>query len=515
MKFMTYLCAAAALTMFAACSSEEPNKGNEVGDGDAELTLSLKFNGETRATVPAEDGTAEESKISSVAVYLFNGTDATSTCLARQEAVILNEGAGDGAEVQKTVKVQATNDEVRNTQGVVVVVNENVPFAGASVDPVGKTYTELFATANNTDVAVSNKFVMTNSNYDGAANAQAIVPVTTANWTVVGSATATTPLPVYVERIASKVNFTWNPTKTGEGTVEFKGWGLNATNNSYYPVKQLKSFLDEYTTFTNWPGIADKTIWNNEAGHRSYWAVDPNYTTATGLDLSDVATFTNASGASVYCLENTMNYDHQKRNESTCAIIVATYVPTTLDFNANNDQDKATWLVWNNRQYTTNGYLAAVAEANGLTANDVKLVADTEVQYKGEVVGAKSFYVQVSDTYSGADADAKNAALKTATDGKTECFYKGYCYYEVPIKQLADEVAWDQTEAANQPKHLGRYGVVRNHIYNLTVNSVMNAGTPITSNTINNDQNDDLVSYKLDVTINVLKWAVRNQGIDL
>lgn len=508
MKLMTYLCAAAAMVSFAACSSDEPNKGNEVGEGDAELTLALKFNGETRAAATSEDGTAEESKIQTVAVYLFNGTGADATCLARQEAVILNEGAGSG-EVQKTVKVQATNDEVRNTQGVVVVVNEPSTVYGAA----GQTYTQIFGTASQLAVSTDNKFVMTNSNYvDATGKEQAIVPVTAANWAVVGSATTTTSLPVYVERVASKVTFAWNPTKTGEATVAFKSWGLNVLNDSYYPVKQLASFLGEYTTFTNWPGIADKTIWNNETGHRSYWAVDPNYTTTAGLVLSNVSTFNNAAG-SLYCLENTMNYDHQKRNESTCAIIVATYVPTTLDFTT--DTDKSTWFVWNNRQYTTNGYLAAVAEANGVDATDVELVKGTEFVINGETVGANSYKVQLKDSYAGADKDTKNAALEAATAGKTECYLNGFCYYEVPVKQLADEVAWDQTEAANQAKHLGRYGVVRNHIYKLTVNSVMNPGTPFTSETIDNSQNDDLVSYKLDVTINVLKWAVREQGIDL
>ena len=63
---------------------------------------------------------------------------------------------------------------------------------------------------------------------------------------------------------------------------------------------------------------------------------------------------------------------------------------------------------------------------------------------------------------------------------------------------------------------MGRYGIVRNNSYQLTINSIMNPGNPVTGGEITpEDRPDDDLKYYLDVDIDVLRWAVRNQDVDL
>ena len=61
--------------------------------------------------------------------------------------------------------------------------------------------------------------------------------------------------------------------------------------------------------------------------------------------------------------------------------------------------------------------------------------------------------------------------------------------------------------------YLGRYGVVRNNWYELTINNVKKLGKP-GINTPDNTPDDELDSY-ISVSINILSWAKRSQYVDL
>ncbi|WP_367882680.1 Mfa1 fimbrilin C-terminal domain-containing protein [Paraprevotella clara] len=61
--------------------------------------------------------------------------------------------------------------------------------------------------------------------------------------------------------------------------------------------------------------------------------------------------------------------------------------------------------------------------------------------------------------------------------------------------------------------YLGRYGVLRNNWYDISVTAIKNIGSstvePVTGNTI-----DKLESY-ISVKINILAWAKRSQSVVL
>ena len=68
---------------------------------------------------------------------------------------------------------------------------------------------------------------------------------------------------------------------------------------------------------------------------------------------------------------------------------------------------------------------------------------------------------------------------------------------------------------------LGKYGVVRNNWYTLTINSVKQPGTPwIPDTTDPTDpekpgENDDAAAAYLSVSITINPWTTWSQGVDL
>lgn len=120
----------------------------------------------------------------------------------------------------------------------------------------------------------------------------------------------------------------------------------------------------------------------------------------------------------------------------------------------------------------------------------------------------------------------------------------GNSYYEVRFKHFADEVSngdygendlapwkWAITEptstldttdkaygtdATAEQYYLGRYGMVRNNWYSISIGTVKRLGSPVPPNVDNVDKSDDnkdvekFISFK----INVLSWAKRTQKVD-
>lgn len=98
--------------------------------------------------------------------------------------------------------------------------------------------------------------------------------------------------------------------------------------------------------------------------------------------------------------------------------------------------------------------------------------------------------------------------------GVLERFESGKAYFNVPLKHI-----WAPAGSSNEFKadevKLGYYGVVRNHIYHLTINSINGLGTGI------GDIEQPIVpptetdQYYISTRLNILKWRVVGQSVDL
>lgn len=101
-------------------------------------------------------------------------------------------------------------------------------------------------------------------------------------------------------------------------------------------------------------------------------------------------------------------------------------------------------------------------------------------------------------------------------------YASGESYYIARIKHFGNELTpWndgDETygndDAIQNKKYLGRYGVLRNNWYVLTVNSVSGPGTPDVP-TIKPDVPDDENYRYINVSVKILDWAKRSQNVDL
>ena len=94
------------------------------------------------------------------------------------------------------------------------------------------------------------------------------------------------------------------------------------------------------------------------------------------------------------------------------------------------------------------------------------------------------------------------------------------------MDKYAEVVLWDEGNCYFSTKvaHFGNtatdpdsdYGVVRNHIYKLSVNKIAGLGTPYVPG-IGGDGGDPVVpediDYELQAKINILKWKVVEQGV--
>ena len=118
-----------------------------------------------------------------------------------------------------------------------------------------------------------------------------------------------------------------------------------------------------------------------------------------------------------------------------------------------------------------------------------------------------------------------NSAIVSAISNSLNiAYYKGgVSYYPVMIKHFGDgETPWaanpGQTESypagANRDQnYLGRYGVLRNNSYQITVNNVVEIGYPEVP-TYPGSYDDPVESW-IGVTINMLPWVVRSQDVSL
>lgn len=142
---------------------------------------------------------------------------------------------------------------------------------------------------------------------------------------------------------------------------------------------------------------------------------------------------------------------------------------------------------------------------NGNKANEELYVFDS----------ASNTYVTLNSFLVDAKARLAFRERMYSAFGVLEKFQAGKAYFNVPLKHI-----WASNFTSNDFKadevRLGDYGVVRNHIYDLTINSIGGGlGTgigdirqPIVPPTENEQ-------YYISTRLNILKWKVVGQSIDL
>lgn len=570
-KHLFGLAVIAAMT--ASCSSNEDlgtagsgTGTNETGVGYATFTINLPSVSGTRAAdaggAQMDEGTANEYAVKSATALIFQkyGSDEGSCKFVESvdlptAAADWTDDATDGITTTKKLVAKLTNVDTKNQYYVLVLLNNNKKTGGVKVPlpTVGQSYNEWnsqILTSSVDDLAADNDFYMANAPLKGTASPTTLVTIDKENIypTKEKAEAGTSAATVYVERGVAKMSVTDPTTKTvidkatnnpTKSTVEFNNWALDITNKKTYAVHNIDDLSTDFPDIWTTP----RFIGTNS---RVYWGKDPNYDLDhlnTGKEAEREAEFNfiNATSEinktfteSAYCLENTFNLANMYQGQTTRVIFKATYTPKDDAGNPLAEQDGTFYTIGN---MTTILKEAALETAVNTAATSVLpgcTVDYTNLKQEGSHVITLADIKDSAGTTLVADKDYNGKTgtkiVKEINDklglidgaGHAEAmvgintYARGVTYYIARVKHFGSLTPWNSGESygTDNGKYLGRYGMLRNNWYDLTVGNVYGPGYPGVPPVDPNQPDDENEKY-LSVSVKILSWAKRSDTVDL
>lgn len=549
-------------TALVGCSSNDnlapDGKDNvgKTGEAYASFTINLPTTTGTRADEPVKDGTpsfaegdAKEYEVKNGTILIFtnDGKFVTSAQLGTMNP--WTPVKTDGVTTAAITTVKLSGVKVGGDYQALVLLNNDVDATTSKVTlpSTGTPYATWSAEASNVN---AEKYASTDGIF--MANAPKYTGTTTEPTTLVPianvcasreEAQAKVATTVYVERGLAKVtmqNFTADGYTVAEGTykgdkVEIKNWQLDVTNKSTFPVHQIGG--TGYAAIWSTPRFYDD---GNQSFKRVYWGVDPNYSNSTLQNLEACKeAFTMIGKNDIkgktgndhpqYCLENTFDLANMMQGQTTRVVFKAVYTPSALV----GTTEKTFYKIGNNTAIWTKANLetqihTVAVTAMGITNADeqakyvVKLDA-TDNNISGE---AGQHLIKAENiTYSGEAASSKvtpdvvntiNEKLGLSADAGIATYLDGVTYYIARIKHFNELTSWKAGKpyGTDNDKYLGRYGVLRNNWYDLSVTSISGLGypdVPEVKPTVPDDENEQYIN----VEVKILDWAKRSQQIKL
>lgn len=559
--------------MSASCSSNEdlgtagPGTGtNETGVGYATFTINLPSVSGTRVAddggAEMNEGTANEYAVKSATALIFQKYGSDEGSCKFVESVDLPTAAADwtddttvGITTTKKLVAKLTNVDTKNQYYVLVLLNNN-KTGGVKVPlpTVGQSYNEWnsqILTPSVDDLAADNDFYMANAPLKGTASPTTLVTINKENiYSSKEKAEAgTSAATVYVERGVAKMSVTDPATKTvidkatnnpTKSTVEFNNWALDITNKNTYAVHNIDGLSTDFPAIWTTP----RFIGTNS---RVYWGKDPNYNldnlnTGKEVDREREFNFIKATNGinktfaeSAYCLENTFNLANMYQGQTTRVIFKATYAPKDDTGKSLAEPDGTFYTIGNMTtilnetaletavntaatsvlpgctvDYTTNlkqegSHVITLADIKDSTGTT--LIADKD--YNGKT--GTEIVKEINDKLGLIDGAGHAEAMVGINT-----YAQGVTYYIARVKHFGSLTPWSSGESygADNVKYLGRYGMLRNNWYELTVGNVYGPGYPGVPPVDPNQPDDENEKY-LSVSVKILSWAKRSDIVDL
>lgn len=542
-KKFRFIPVALAALMLGACSTNDDVVDGEakerttsymavqiVNAGNASGTRSYDPENSSAMSGDYEDGTGNESAISSARFYFFDENGGAYTVangvnyLNKDVSVSNNSSDHDNATIEGATSAVLVIENSKRVPPASVVAIANCPENDTDLGSGSKTLTELKAICNgNFATTGENTFVMSNSVYDGGCEVKVAGHVKENE-----SDAKDNPVVIYVERVVAKVNTALTNTESGKTdtykvgqTAEKKdvyakvmGWGVADENGKSYLLKKLES---SYTDL----GIDP---WSSTEYRRSFWATS---STEKGKNNNSwTAMASKAIGTAQYTQESTPNqtsdFSDLKKNDLTKVVVAAQLV--------DNNGNAIELCQYKGVEYTSETAVKKVI------LNEIKGVyriktSDTETREltEGDLTftnktGATNEAYKVYATVAEKDKSNSTISYQKCTDGTwSDCAYtdintalsaadanaaqirkNGKTYYYTTIEHIGDA------------DKIGKYGVVRNHSYVVTIKSITGFGTPVyfPDKTIDPEPPTDSSTY-LAAQIKVLSWRVVNSTVDL
>lgn len=563
-------------TALVGCSSNDnlaPDGKDNVGKAGtayAKFTIQLPTVSGTRAVdsktgTEFDGGTANEYAVNDAQLVIFEkpGTSSSEGDYTFVETVNIgnlepwnnqttaNQGVTRYADITAKLEHVAITDSGDKYYALIILNNDGQSKVTL---PTSGTYSAWNVAANAKAAAnflsTSDGFYMSNAPLLKSGAPQTLVPIKGV-YSTKAEAQNKPATTVYVERGMAKVTIgsstfdadkpVTTSTNYAGDKVTIKKWTLDVLNKTTFPVHTTTGLTDKFTN-----------IWSTDRFHagaepqRVYWGTDPNYSMTS---LSDVDackgefylldregnTYNGVTESTVtwsdqtkplYCLENTFDIDNMKQGQTTRVVFKATYTPHNL-----SGDDKTFFMIGNNPKIWTK------ANLEQQIANKAKELLNTTgtvtATISGELLKGGSHLLKTGNVTIQEGKVAKNddidfATLNTKlgldnTDG-IKTYENGECYYIARIKHFNELTPWPSISGsretygtnndANNALFLGRYGVLRNNWYDLTVSKVSAPGYPDVPKVNPTDPDDEDTKY-INVEVKILDWAKRSQSIEL
>lgn len=575
MRIKHFFGLAVLAAMTASCSSnnELVNSGNgsgenESGVGYATLSINLPTTSGTRAAGDPEfkPGDANEYDVKDVTLLIFKEAGSSEDEYTYVEKADLGTMApwvkdgSNGITTAATITAKLSSVDLKGNYYALAILNnkDNTNAPKVMMPTTDQTYSD-WNSENNADGTKfadnTNGFYMANAPEFTAAGEEPTTLVKINKIYATKQAAETNPATtIHVERGLAKVTVAALPTKqTPTGTkyksdkVDITAWNLDVTNKSTFPIHKTAGLTSPFTTI--WSASTDPAPstgrfvdGTNTAFKRVYWGVDPNYD-KDYTEVSDCkneftlleanAAITGDAATPQYCLENTFDIKHMLQGQTTRVVFKATYTPhgfnagdTFYKIGNNTDLWSKTTLVEQikakaqevlGKESATNKVEVDLKAAdNNIEENaGTKILKEANVQHNGANVAPEEI-----------KAINEKLGLKAATETDPivgiATYASGESYYIARIKHFGNDLTpWNEgdltygdNDATQNNKYLGRYGVLRNNWYELTVHSVSGPGTPDVPTIKPTDPDDENYKY-ISVSVKILDWAKRSQNVDL
>lgn len=556
-------------TALVGCSSNDnlaPDGKDNVGKAGtayAKFTIQLPTVSGTRAegdptpgTPSFEGGTANEYAVNDAQLVIFEKSG-TST----------SEGDYTCVEHINIGNLEPWTDQ--NNQGVTRYANITAQLNGVSLDDKGKKYFALVILNNGSESKVElpkagttysawnvaakaktataflnskNGFYMANApKYVAGSVPTTLVPIKGV-YSTKAEAQNKPATTVYVERGMAKVTIgssTFDANKDVTTSTNYDGdkvtinsWTLDVLNKKTFPVHNTDGLSSIWNQ--DWAGrFFDNT---SKDFKRVYWGIDPNYDLGlTGIaDCKGQFYLVDPSGATyngetsstftwstkdepLYCLENTFDINNMKQGQTTRVLFKATYTPAAVA----SETDKTFFMIGNNPKIWTMTTLKQqitnkVQELLESTSVSVTINAGADLLKAGshKVTAAD---ITITGTTASLNYDELNTKLGLDKTPGIKTYKNGECYYIARIKHFNELTPWASGQdlyGGDNEKYLGRYGVLRNNWYDLTVSKVSAPGYPDVPE-VNPTEPDDEDTKYINVEVKILDWAKRSQSIEL
>lgn len=573
MRIKHFFGLAVIAAMTASCSSNNDlvNGGNgsgenESGVGYATLSINLPTTSGTRADGDPEfnPGDANEYDVKDVTLLIFKQAGTSENDYTFVETADLGTMApwvkdddNNGITTAATITAKLNSVDLTSQYYALVILNNtdknnDLKVQMPSTDQTYSNWNSASTTDGTKFADNTNGFYMANAPEFTTGEPKTLVKIEKVYATKQAAETspATT---IHVERGLAKVTVASLPTaKNPTGTkysndkVDITAWNLDVTNKSTFPIHNITSLTTNFATI--WgasteaaPSTGRFVDGANKVFKRVYWGIDPNYNKdyktveACQGEFKVLAANENITGDAAtpqYCLENTFDIKHMMQGQTTRVVFKAKYTPKDFADNETfykigNNTDL--WSKTKLEEQITAKAQEVLKEADAskikvdlkATDNNIEENAGTKILIEANVQhnSANVTKDQIKDIN---EKLGLKAATKTDPIVGIATYASGVSYYIARVKHFGDvqtpwkegEETYGKDDATQNNKYLGRYGVLRNNWYELTVGKVSGPGypdVPTIKPEVPDDENDKYIS----VSVKILDWAKRSQTVDL